>query len=284
MEREINMERIKEHQKKIWSDSAEGWYKQRTALKSADVVTDRMLKLAGLNNGQKVLDIASGTGEPALRIAKKLNDSGKVIGTDLSAEMLTYARKNASFEGLKNIEFRCMDGENLEFESSTFDIVIIRWGLMFMPNPNECLTQAHRVLKEKGTIVISCWSSPDKNPFISHSLSILKKYIQIPTGKPQSPGIFALANPKRLTQLLKSAGYRDLTMEEMELNAMEYKTGEEYWKAMEDTSGPIMSLMNKLDSDTRTTIIDEIIRGVEVFRENGKIKLKGTTWIASAVK
>jgi ubiquinone/menaquinone biosynthesis C-methylase UbiE len=84
--------------------------------------------------GQRVLDIASGVGEPALAIAGQVGPAGSVLGTDLAAAMLAFARENAAARGLSNVEFRCMDGEVLDVPPGSFDVVTMRWGLMFMPD------------------------------------------------------------------------------------------------------------------------------------------------------
>lgn len=156
----MNKLELKEHERKTWSAVAEGWRRQDKLLRKGSApVTERMLDLAGIDAGHWVLDIASGTGEPAISAARRVGDTGKVIGTDLVEEMLCVAREKVLQENLNNIEFRCVDGEALEFESDSFDAITIRWGLMFMPEPEACLSRVYRLLKSNGRIVAAYWST-----------------------------------------------------------------------------------------------------------------------------
>ena len=206
---------LKERERCAWASVADGWKRRDDLLrKGAAPVTERMLELAGISPGHRVLDIASGTGEPATSAAELTGMTGKVIGTDLTEEMLAYARDKAASAGLANIEFLCVDGETLDFEADTFDAVTIRWGLMFMPEPEACLRLANRVMKKDSRIAIACWSAPDKNPFVGVLIQTLGKYMEVPKPPPGAPGIFAMADPERLHGVIAAAGFRNIELEE----------------------------------------------------------------------
>ncbi len=165
---------LKERQRKNWKSAAEGWRRRDALLrKGAAPVTDRMLDLSGIISGSRLLDIASGTGEPAITAAQIVGEFGKVIGADLVDEMLVVAREKITSMNLNNIEFHCIDAESLDYPSASFDAVTIRWGLMFMPQPQDCLAAAHKALKQNGRISLACWAAPEKNPFISVLLKTL---------------------------------------------------------------------------------------------------------------
>src|SRR3990170_5112484 len=135
-------EAIKERQRQEWGLAAAGWRKHDARLiENAAPVTRRLLALAGLSPGMRVLDIASGTGEPALPAAEVVGPGGRVVLTDQSEEMLAVAREKAEARGLRNVEFRVADGEELEAGDGEFDAVLCRWGIMFMPEPVRCLRQ-----------------------------------------------------------------------------------------------------------------------------------------------
>ncbi len=276
---------LKERERSNWTLAAEGWRRRDEILrKGAAPVTERMLELCGISSGSRLLDIASGTGEPAISAAHIVGESGKVIGTDLVDEMLVVAREKTEKMNLGNIEFHCMDAETLDFTAGSFDAVTIRWGLMFMPEPEACLTAAHKALKEGGRISLACWAAPEKNPFVGVLLKTLSKYMEIPVPPPGTPGIFALANSERLQDVLVSAGFRNIVLEEMVIDVIEVDDGRAYWEAISDLAAPVMALVRQLEESVRSDYIDEVIKVADAMKQGETLRMKGTTWIASADK
>lgn len=280
-----NIDDIKERERNSWASAAAGWGRRDELLrKGAAPVTERMLTLAEIAPGHQVLDIASGTGEPAISIARAVADNGKVIGTDLADEMLTYARSKATSEGLDNIEFHCVDGETLTVEPGDFDAVTIRWGLMFMPEPETCLNLAYRAMKTGGRICVACWAAPEKVPFISLLTQTLGNYMELPKPPPGTPGIFAMADPTRLQELLASSGFRDIKLEELEFNMIQVNDGQAYWDVMSDLAAPVMQMVNQLNNTTRDAFIKELIETADAQKSGDQLCMVGTTWIAVAEK
>ncbi|MEE9424442.1 MAG: class I SAM-dependent methyltransferase [Methylococcales bacterium] len=276
---------LKERQRNNWKSAAEGWRRRDALLrKGAAPVTDRMLDLSGIISGSRLLDIASGTGEPAITAAQIVGESGKVIGTDLVDEMLVVAREKTTSMNLNNIEFQCIDAELLDYPTASFDAVTIRWGLMFMPQPLDCLTAAHKTLKQNGRISLACWAAPEKNPFISVLLKTLSNYMELPVLPPGTPGIFSFADPDRLHDVLASTGYDNINLEEMEIDVIEVEDGRAYWEAISDLAAPVMVLVNQLEQAARLDYIDEVISVADSLKQGETLCMKGTTWIASATK
>lgn len=276
---------LKERERQTWTDVAGGWRRRDEILKQgAQPLTERMLALAGIEVGSVVLDIASGTGEPAIPAALRVGSEGRVIGTDLVDEMLTTARDKAAQAGLQNIEFRCVDGETLAFDPASFDAVTIRWGLMFMPEPLACLTQAYEALKSDGRIVVACWAAPERNPFLAFPMQILANYMELPKPPAGAPHIFAFADPERLRRVLVDAGFQEVAVEDMQLNMIDVDSGEAYWHIMQDIAGPIVRLTNQLDEPTRAKFIRELIDKADALKKDNRLCLHGTTLVASGVR
>ncbi|VAW73343.1 hypothetical protein MNBD_GAMMA12-3328 [hydrothermal vent metagenome] len=276
---------IKERQRKNWAAAAEGWKRRDEILrKGAAPVTQRMLELSNITAGSKLLDIASGTGEPAISAAQIVGETGHVTGTDLVDDMLNVARDKAKLKNLSNIEFQCVDGETLNYPSNSFDAVTIRWGLMFMPQPKKCLLAAHNALKLGGHISLACWAAPDKNPFISVLMKTLANYMTIPTPPPGSPGIFAFADPQQLQDVIKSANFTNITLEEMVIDVLEVEDGQAYWEVVSDLAAPVMALVQQLNETDRTHYIQEVIEVADTMKQGDTLRMQGTTWIASADK
>jgi ubiquinone/menaquinone biosynthesis C-methylase UbiE len=154
----FDSEQFKISQRQRWDSVAAGWKEWwQTFEIAAQKVSDRLIELAEIKPGQKVLDIATGIGEPAVTAARKLVDSsgnrrnsgnkGQVLATDISTQMLTIAKQRAAALGLQDIiEFREGDIDMLELPDLSFDAVVCRWGLMFMPNLNNALSHIFHAL------------------------------------------------------------------------------------------------------------------------------------------
>jgi ubiquinone/menaquinone biosynthesis C-methylase UbiE len=276
---------LKQRERKAWASVADGWKRRDELLtRGAAPVTQRMLELAGITTGHRVLDIASGVGEPSIAAARHVGDSGTVIGTDLVEAMLNHARYKAVQAGLNNIEYHCVDGETLDFKHETFDAVTCRWGLMFMPEPEHCLKLANRVMKDTARLAVACWAAPDKNPFVGVLMQTLGKYMELPKPPPGTPGIFALADPDRLKAVVAAAGFRNIELEQLEIDVLEVEDGQAYWDAISDLAAPVMILVNQLDEETRSAYISDVVQAADALKQGATLRMRGTTWLASAEK
>ena len=264
---------------KTWQTVAPGWKRWNDLMRRLTApISDRMVAL--VRPGQRVLDIASGVGEPAITIAEKVGPTGSVLGTDLVDEMLAFARENAAARGVTNIEFRHVDGEEIAVPPHSFDVVTMRWGLMFMPDPAACLTRARAALKPGGTIALACWCAPQKNPWASIPMGVLGRHIEIPAPPPGAPGLFAFADGARLQSVIESAGFSDVKVEEVALTMSDFDRGEDFLAYMLDLAGPIAMLYSKVPTDKRAIVAGEIAREAETVG-GGKAHLPGLTWLAT---
>jgi precorrin-6B methylase 2 len=121
-------------------------------------VSEHMLDLAELRPGMHVLDLATGSGEPALRAAHRVGMTGRVVGVDSSTEMLALARERADRAGLTNIRLIASDAETFAEPVSKVDAVTCRWGLMYMQSPERVLVRARTMLVPTGALVVAVWT------------------------------------------------------------------------------------------------------------------------------
>ncbi|MGH9992506.1 MAG: class I SAM-dependent methyltransferase [Nitrososphaera sp.] len=208
------MEKIKAQQRQGWDSVAEGWKRWWKPIEeSAQVVSDKLVDLAQIRHGQKVLDIGTGIGEPAVTAARQVGQNGKVVAIDISPQMLTIAKERAKDNGVeKIIEFREADAESLSLPSSSFDAIISRWGLMFLPNLSNALTSMRQALVPNGRIAAAVWSIPQKVPFLSLAIGTAMKEVAASPPPPGTPGPFTLADTNMLQDKFRRAGFRDVTV------------------------------------------------------------------------
>ena len=278
---------IKEQQKKDWGDAAESWRKNHDRLKEVSApVTRLMLELAGVAPGHRVLDIACGSGIPAIPAAHMVGPAGFVLATDQAPEMVEVARDNAKKEGITNIDFRLVDGEELRVEPDSFNAVTCRWGIMFMPEPVLCLRQAWEALKPNGRIAVAVWGPPERNPFIAMPMGIARKYYTgPPLPDPSAPGgVFSFADKNRLQFVFEQAGFRDIHIDEMELPMVIFDTGREFWEYCREFIGPLRRILDQMPAETQEKIGQEVAEAAPQGKPDGKVSLSGNPILASATK
>ena len=282
---QVDPQAVKEQQRKDWGQSAEGWKKNDERLRTVTApVTQRLLGLAAIAPGSRVLDIACGTGQPAIPEAELVGSAGFVLATDMTPEMLDVARQNARERNLSNIEFRLSDGEMIDVPPGSFDAVTCRWGLMFMPEPVLCLSAAYRALKPGGRIAVAVWGPPERNPFFVLPMAILRKYVDVPVPDPNAPGVFALADRAKLQFIVEQAGFHDVMLEEMELPMAEYDSGTEYWQFTREMIGPMKSVLEKLSPKQQEAAGKEIAAAAAGGDASKPVSLKGNPILATGVK
>lgn len=269
-----------------WTRVASGWRKHDDYLsRTFKNVSDRLLDGAGVAPGGRVIDIASGTGEPAIPAALRVGPAGRVLGTDFVEEMLDCAREKADAHGLTNLEFRRLDGEALDVPEASFDAVTMRFGLMFMPDPAACLTRAYGALRPDGRISLSCWAAPERNPWVTVAMGVLKRHMEIPTPPPGATGMFAFGDPERLRATIAAAGFRDVRVEEVEIPVIDFATGAEYFSFTFDLAGPLAALFAQLDQATQELVAREVAEeATRASKAQGRILLPGVTWVATGTK
>jgi ubiquinone/menaquinone biosynthesis C-methylase UbiE len=277
---------IKDAQRRQWGSVAAGWYKHGARIEQLTrPVTDRLLELAGVGPGHHVLDVACGTGDPALPAARVVGERGRVLGVDQAPEMVDFARQRARSENITYAEFRVADGEELDVEPGSFDAVTCRWGIMFMPEPWRCLRQAFAALKPGGRIAVSVWGPRERSPFQTVPLGVVAKYLDEPLPDSTLPGgLHSFADESKLERTLADAGFRDVAVEGLELVMEDFDSGREYWTYRSDISAPLQAQLAKLPPDVREKVAVEIATAAGGGDPNGPVRLTGYTLLASGVK
>jgi ubiquinone/menaquinone biosynthesis C-methylase UbiE len=198
-----------------WEDAAEAWHRWGPTLETwLDRATTAMLDAARVGAGAQVLDVAAGAGGQTLAAARRAGADGRVVANDISPTILTYAAKDAAAAGLTTVETVEADGEDLgAFPAASFDAVVSRLGLIYLPDQAGALAGIHRVLREGGRVAVVVYSTPDRNRFFSLPVSIIRERAQLPPPLPGQPGPFSLGAPGVLEQVLTEAGFRDVDVQ-----------------------------------------------------------------------
>ena len=246
--------RYKVAQRQEWDAAAEGWRRWwQTIERGAQHVSDRLIELAEIQPGQRVLDVATGIGEPSLTAARRVGPTGSVVATDQAPQMLRIARERADDLGLRNVEFHEMDAEALDLPEDSFDAVLCRWGLMFLPNLADALSGMRRVLSPGGRLAAAVWSEPHKVPYLSLPMRVIGEMIELPSPPPGAPGPFSLADVETLERALREAGFDNVRSEPITVQ-MEYTSAEVYVSATQDLAAPIAAMLADRPAELRRKV------------------------------
>jgi ubiquinone/menaquinone biosynthesis C-methylase UbiE len=197
---------------KEWAtdEAVAAWKKHYAAMKEQFAeVTAALVDAAAPRPGMSVLDLASGTGEPALSLARRVAPTGKVTATDLNPGMLAALSANAAAEGVTNIETEPCDAHDLPFADAEFDRVTSRFGVMFFAETGRALAEVKRVLKPGGRIAFMVWGAPGPGSYFgAAALPYMRRLAVKPD--PDGPGPMRFAEPGKLVRLIEGAGFRDV--------------------------------------------------------------------------
>jgi ubiquinone/menaquinone biosynthesis C-methylase UbiE len=192
-----------------WSDVAPGWDRWRHDIERGDTaVTERLLAAAGDLRGRAVLELASGNGELAARLADEVGPDGSVLASDEAEGMVDLLVTR--LRGLPQVEVARIDGGDIPAADASYDVVVCRMGLMLMPDPDRALAEVRRVLRPGGRLVAAVWGDPAGNPWLASVGMAAMMQGVVAGGPPTGPGSpFSLANPDDLRGRLAAAGFRD---------------------------------------------------------------------------
>lgn len=253
----MDLEAIREQQKASWNRFAAGWKKwDPVTMEFLQPMKEAIIRYLQPNDGQKILDIAAGTGEPALSIAAS-NKGGTVTITDISEEMMEIAREKAIAKELTNIETVICDASDLPFENGSFDAVSCRFGFMFFPDMQLAANEIYRVLKPGGRFATTVWNFPEKNFWVTAIMGTIMRLMEIPPPPPEVPGMFRCCKPGRMKDILEKAGFSDIEEREI-LSTLKTKSVDQYWEMMTEIGASVVAALSQADDGMRSKIKEEV--------------------------
>ena len=269
-------------QRQQWAKAATGWRKWSELIeRAARGVSERLVELAGVEPGDRVLDVAAGYGEPTLTAAMAAGPEGEVVATDISAEMLAFGRERAGAAGLGNIEFVESDAASLEFSEGSFDAALSRWGIIFEPDAETAAAHVRGFLEPGARMAISSWGQPDRVPFMAIPMRTAMERLQVPPPPPGTPGALSRPTPEALGGLLDVAGFSDVDVEEAQVT-FEWQSPEEFTTYIREVSSSIKAIIDPhppdVQEETWAAITDAIGQGAA---DDGSVRLTNLVLLAA---
>lgn len=246
--RPIDASHFKAAQRDQWDRAAPGWNDHTAVIRAwLRQATDAMIGMAGIQPGDRVLDVAAGAGDQTLDAARRVGPEGRVLATDLSPAILAFAQENARRAGLSNVDVQVADGEQLDVPEAGFDAAISRLGLMFFPDPLQGLRQMHRALRPGGGVCVMVFSEPPANPCVAMLLRTALRHAGLPPRDPFQPGsLFSLSRPGQLDGLLRDAGFTQVASTRLPA-PFELPSAAHYLAFIRSSASPIQQILGGLD-------------------------------------
>ena len=261
--------------------ASEKW-KAKSAAMGRDV-TEALVEYAQPRPGMKVLDLASGTGEPAISLAARVGPEGQVTALDLSSELLEIASERAQQRGLTNFSTRQADAQQLPFPDQSFDLVTSRFGVMFFQHCEKALREVHRVLKPGSRACFLAWG-PFEQPYWSSTMGTVVKHVGGPALVAGGPDPFRFAAPGSLSSVLEKAGFSNIVEETKTLPWTWPGTAEEVWEQAQAVATPFLPLLQRVPRERQDEVNHEVITAIRRYADGDSIKFGAMVVLASGKK
>jgi SAM-dependent methyltransferase len=267
-------EAIRDGQRAAWARLSASWEKwDSVIMDQLRPVGAAMIDRLDIADDHQHLDIAAGTGEPGLSIAK-LCPKGRVVLTDLAGEMLDVAARRASAQGVANAETMVCSADDLPFDDASFDGVSVRFGYMFFPDMAKATAEFARVLKPGGRLCSSVWVNPADNPWTTIAMQAIATEAVVAPPDPDGPTMYRCAAPGYVSALYEGAGLRDIAEWDVDIELVT-RSPEQYWEMISDHVSLVSAALHQVDEPARERIRADAMAKVSAFEKDGRVRVPG---------
>ncbi len=264
----------------IWNEVASRYHKRWASISQGPFAsTSKLVQLLDIKKGDRVFDLACGTGVVTKKIIQKVGGSGFIIGGDTSVKAIKIAKK---WNGKKlNLDFVNLDAETFRF-SKKFDVITCQYALFFFPNAQKALKNMKKHLKKEGKLGITVHGGAQKVPFFSSIFDAVTEFIPdyVPPG---SPDLDRFGTKKALNKEVKKAGFSKINVQDFNFNFNPGKF-ENYWQNyLKYLAKPLKEKLDALDKKQRKDLKNMVRENVKSFTQNdGTIKFPWEVLILTA--
>jgi len=279
----IDAGEFREGQRRDWDTASHGWREWNELIdRTTRHISERLVEMAGVQQGHRVLDVAAGYGEPSLTAARRVGRAGSVVATDISAGMLAFGRERADAAGIENVEFIQSAASSLEFPERSFDAALSRWGLIFEPDGEGAASRIRGFLKAGARLAISSWGPPERVPFLALPMMTVMQRLQVPPPPAGTPGPMSRSTPETISLLLTGGGFSDVEVEESSVT-IEAESPEQYTQVIRDTAPPITKALEphppEVQAEAWTAVTEAARRHVG---SDGRLRIKDNLVLLAA--
>lgn len=268
-----------------WETSSQYWNKYQALIERMFApLSSAIIEAAGIKEGQAVLDVGGGSGEPSLTIAAVVGASGSVTYTDPAAGMVNSARDEAARRGITNIQFHQCPAEHLPFVDNSFDAAVGRLSIMFFPDVPAGLREVLRVLKPGGTASFLVWAGREVNPFFSVVTETMDRFVPAEPEDEDAPTAFRFAASGKLAELLRAAGAASVVEHSFAFKIEAPITVGQFWELRTEMSDTFRNKLARLVPDQVAAIKYTVQKAVADYFKTGVMSFPGQVLIVTGRK
>jgi SAM-dependent methyltransferase len=267
----VDLDELRRESLDSWDRFSSNWEEEREFLaEKTGPVRERMVERLDPQAGETILELAAGTGETGFAVADRLGAEGRLIMTDFAPGMVEACRRRGEELGASNVDYRILDAEQIDLDDDSVDGVDCRFGYMLMADPAKALTETRRVLRDDGRLVFAVWGPPLENLWAAIPGMTMVELGHMPAPEPGVPGIFAMADPERIVELVTGAGFAEPQIEQIEVD-WGYTSPEEHWSKTLKLAAPIADAWSALDADGQEEVRRKVAERVAEQLEGGGV-------------
>jgi SAM-dependent methyltransferase len=266
-----------------WEQAAGGWGRAADRIRDFGMpLSTWLIDHLDLRPGERVLELAAGPGDTGFMAAERIEPGGVLISSDAAEAMLGVARARAESLGITNVEFRQLQLEWIDLATASVDAVLCRWGIMLIVDPDAAAHEIRRVLRPGGRVALAVWDVPEANPWATTPGRALIKLGHSQPPDPEAPGMFALAAPGKLQELLEAAGFGEVKIDAIEL-PRDHDSIDDYLADTKNLSGVFAQALAELSGEQREEVERTVATLAEPFtHDDGSVHFPGRSLVALA--
>jgi len=253
----------------LWQLMAARWDRRRSLLQeSTRGISEWLLDHLDPRPGQTILELSAGTGETGFLAAARLGETGRLISSDRSPNMVEAARRAGIELGLANVEYRVLDAECISLEDATVDGVLSRFGYVLRGDPPAALAEIRRVLRPGGRFAFSVWAERERNPWMTVPAAVMVDLGHIEPRRSDPGDPFAIRSAEHTANLLADAGFPHAEIEELPMS-YRFADDDELWAFASELRGPIALAIESLSEQDRARVRTEVKARAERTEDGG---------------
>ena len=282
------MSEVNKNQKDFWSGKGgDIWVERQNVMDTMlSPLGEAALNKLNFNEEENVLDIGCGCGHTTLNIAKRIEPLGNVTGLDISEPMLERAKESAVEMSITNTTFKCVDVQTEDLGDQIYSAAFSRFGVMFFEDSIAAFKNINRSLISGGCLSFVCWQSPAVNPWQSLFIQELKKFLELPSPPPRSPGPFAFMESEYVFSILEESKFQDINIEghEAEVNMFSGRSLSDSVKDYISINPVVTEMLRDSSEDQTTEIVNSAIEAFSPYYSEKGLIFPSATWLVTAKK
>ncbi|HVF78100.1 MAG TPA: class I SAM-dependent methyltransferase [Solirubrobacteraceae bacterium] len=276
----LGPEDLRPRMRSMWSAVAPAWSEHADFLEARHAdSTAQILALAAPQRGERVLDLACGPGGIGLAAAK-LVAPGEAVLSDVAAEMIAIAAQRATDQGIDNVSTCVLDLQCIEQPDESYDVVLCREGLMFVPEPAAALREVRRILRPGGRAAFAVWGPRERNPWMSLIFDAVAAQLGRPVPPPGVPGPFSLEDAGRVAELMRDAGLENVEVRDVPV-PLQSASFDDWWSRTSALAGPLSQILARMPAATKEALVADLRERTAPYRVGDGLEFPGVTLLAT---